>query len=594
MAGLITDKALVFTATHIRDMFQSNTQMNAYMVAANHIPYEDDGNPPAPDNSELFQYYDMARLIIFGKRIQPDDVALAIEYYPWTSGLVYAAYDDQDVNLHTKKFYTITKEGSTYSVFKCLYNNKGAPSTYSPKASETNIADEFYRTNDDYVWKLLYSVSENQFTKFTTSNKYFPCFDNSAAKANAVEGAIHSIVTTSGGSGYNSYISGSFRTINISGNNLIHAVQSDDVLSANTDFYKYCGLYINSGTGMGQLRQIEEYIVTGSDRRIMLKSAFTVAPDYSSKFDIAPYVKITGDGIEAEAIVSINATSNSIHSIEMVDIGKSYTVANVEIVANPAVLTSNNAVCRAIISPQGGHGSDIPAELNAKSVIFSTEFNGSENGAIPVSNDYRITALVLNPEFANTVVTVESSAGFLVGQTVKQAEGLDAIISGVNLDGVDTLRLKNIKGMVEVGSNIISANATHQNIATSGVTATDRDLSLIDNRSAYAVEAVSPLNQFIMDEKIYQEVTNAYGYLHSIDGGTMYLTGVVGTFSVSDFTIGVDTVLIGETSGAIAKINGYIQPDLVKTRGKCLYIQTTTPIERSVSQAERLKLVIEY
>jgi hypothetical protein len=537
----------------------------------------------------------MQRKIIFGKLLNPDDLALAITYNAWTSGIVYDAYDDIEPNPASKKFFVISQEGSEYSVFKCLYNAKGAPSINQPRKSETNIEDEFYRTNDEYVWKLLYTVSQTEVTKFALPNKLFPCFENPVANTVAVEGAIHSVLTEFGGSGYNSYISGSFRAINVNGNNQIHAVQSDSVLSANTDYYKYCGIHINSGTGMGQLRQIEEYIVTGSDRRLVLKEPFTVAPDYSSKFDIAPFVKIEGDGIAAEAIVSINATSNSIHSISMINIGQEYTVANVEIVANPAVMTSNNAVCRAVISPQGGHGSDIPTELFAKAVIFSTVFSGTEGNVFPVENDYRTTALYLNPVFANTVLTCDGISGFQVGHTVVQDAGLIGTVVGVNIDGDDTIRLKNITGIVDVGAELMAMDLVSNTvIMTTVVLATDRSLSTFDNRSNYSVEAVSPLSQFVLDEKISQDITGAYGYLHSIVDNVMYLTGVVGSFNISDFTIGFEAFLSGETSGAIAKITGYNPPDIIKTRGKCLYINTTTPIERSEDQAERLKLVIQY
>lgn len=595
MPDLITEKALVNSAVVLRDAFQSNVHINTYMVAANHLPFEDDDDPDAPDNSEFFQTYDMARKIIFGKRLTPSDISLAIDYYPWVSGTVYSAYDDKDPLLHTKKFYTITKEGSYYSVFKCIYNNKGAPSTYMPKRSETNIVDEFYKTNDDYVWKILYTVSTSDFNKFSVANKLFPCSNNPAAQNAAVDGAISSIVMERGGSGYTTYISGSFRSINISGNNLVHAVQSDSALSANTDFYKYCGLYIKAGTGMGQLRQIEEYVVTGSDRRIVIKSPFSPAPDYSSKFDIAPFVEITGDGSGAEAIVSINSVGNTVHAVSMVRTGNNYTDATVRIVANPAVLPANNAICRAIISPQGGHGSDIQTELFAKSVVFSTRFEGSEGGAISILNDYRTSALLMNPVFANTVCTVDSVSGFSVGQRVVQTSGLDAVVTGVNIDGVGTIRIGKIQGMVDTAKPMYAVNSSNTITASTNVASTDRNLSFIDNRSAYQVEPVSPLSQFIQDEKIIQDSTNkAYGYLHSIVSGTMYLTGVVGTFSISDFTVGAERYLVGERSGAVAKVNGYNPPDILKHRGKLLYINTRTPIERSESQSERLKLVIEF
>ncbi|AGR47766.1 baseplate wedge subunit [Sinorhizobium phage phiM12] len=594
MPSLVTEKARVMTAVRMRDSFQSNNLLNHYMVAAKHVPFDDDNNPPMPVNSDDFQYYDMARDIIFGKKITPDDVATAIKNYTWQSGTIYTAYDDKDGDLYKKKFYAITKEGAEYSVFKCLYNNKGKPSTFQPKKSETNIADELYLTNDGYIWKLLYSVSENQYKKFAIGQDVFPCFANPDATENAVDGAIHAIITEFGGSGYNTYANGSFRTIAVNGNNLIHAIQSDGVLSANTDYYKSCAIHINAGTGAGQLRQIEEYIVTGSDRRILLKNAFTVDPDFSSKFAIAPFVQIEGDGQGAEAVVTINATSNAIHSVQMVRLGEGYTVANATIIANPSTLSANSATVRAILSPQGGHGYDVEKELFASRMVISSQFDGNEGGVFSTDNDYRITAVMVDPVFANTVVTVADITGFTAEQKVTQNNGMSATISAVNLDGANTIRLKNIKGIVEVGETIVASNTSNSSIASADVTLVDRDLTKFDNRSVYSVEAVTPLSEFVIDEKIVQSSTGAYGYLHSVSGNTMFLTGVVGTFSVSDFTVGFEAEFVGESSDAVAKITGFNRPSLVKTAGECIYIQTTTPVERADDQAERLKVLIEF
>lgn len=594
MPSLVTEKARVMTAIRIRDTFQSNNQLNHYMVAAKHVPFVDDNNPPPPLNSEDFIYYQLGRDIIFGKKIDADDVATAIRNYPWASGTIYAAYDDKDPDLYKKKFYSITKEGAEYSVFKCLYNNKNAPSTYEPKKSETAINDELYLTNDGYIWKLMYSVTENDYKKFTVGQEWFPCFDNPEARTNSVDGAIHAIVTEFGGSQYNTYANGSFRSISINGNNLIHSIQSDGVLSANTDYYKYCALHINSGTGAGQLGQIEEYIVTGSDRRVLMKQPFTIAPDFSSKFSIAPFVEIKGDGAGAEAVVTVNTTSNSIHSVSVIRPGNNYTVATASVVANPSTLTANGAVIRAILPPQGGHGESVERELFASSMVISSEFDGTEGGVFSTDNDYRVSAVMVNPTFANTVVTVENVFGFAPEQSVRQANGMRATISAVNLDGADSIRLKNITGIVEVGEALIASNTSNSSIATSLVETVDRDLTRFDNRFAYSVEAVTPLNQFIPDEKIYQPFTGAYGYLQNVSGNTMFLTGVVGTFSVSDFSVGFEAEFIGEESDAVAKITGYSRPALVKTLGECIYIQTTTPVDRADDQAERLKVLIEF
>jgi hypothetical protein len=593
MPSIITNKARVITAQRMLESFQDEISNTHYMFAADHIDGEATAVPP--DNSEDYQYYKMSAEIIFGKKIQADDVALSVRFIPWESGKVFSVYDNRDANLINKDFYCFTKEGSNYSVFKCIENNYNKPSTHQPKASETNLADPLYRTNDGYIWKLLYTVSEAQYKKFAITGKKFPLFPNAELSAMAVPGSINSILVENGGSLYNSYLDGSFRAISISGNSQIHSIQSDNVMSANTDFYKNNGIYIYAGTGAGQLREIQEYVVTGSDRRIVTKSAFTVAPDLSSKFNIAPFVRITGDGSGAEGIVSINAVSNSIHSIQMINIGKDYSFAKVDIISNTSSISANSistttATTRAILSPQNGHGYSVAKELNATALVISVSFDGSENGAIPITNDFQITGVLLNPQFANTVVTVSETNGYTVGAEVKQTNGFHATVSGVNIDGAKTLRLTKITG---IPSTDLPLNLMDGSIPVD-VETIDRNLSLFDNRSVYSVDEISPLSSFIIDEQIFQTSSGAYGYLHTAANNAVYLTGVKKAFTISDDVTGFQATFTGKESTSTAKITGYSEPALINTSGECLYIQSAFAVTRDEDQTERIKITIEF
>jgi hypothetical protein len=217
-----------------------------------------------------------------------------------------------------------------------------------------------------------------------------------------------------------------------------------DSLSANTDFYKNSSIYIRSGTGAGQLRTVEEYIVTGDERRVLLDSAFTTTLDSSSIFEITPRVKITGDGTGAEAIAIINEDQqNKIEKIEVVNKGLGYTFANVSIIANTGyvdvggsgntVLTSSANVTP-LLAPKGGHGSDPVNELFGHRIGFSLEFDGSEGGTIPIDNSYRKIGIIKEPLFANVEFSIESNDGsvnptsYSDGETVTQYNTRDSDI----------------------------------------------------------------------------------------------------------------------------------------------------------------------
>lgn len=217
-----------------------------------------------------------------------------------------------------------------------------------------------------------------------------------------------------------------------------------DSLSANTDFYKNSSIYIRSGKGAGQLRIVEEYIVTGDERRVLLSTPFDTTLDSSSIFEITPRIKVTGDGVGAEAIAVVDPEQqNKIKSIEVINKGLGYTFANVSIVANTGyvdvsgdgdVIEAATANVVPLLSPKGGHGSDPVNELFGHRVGISLEFDGTEGGTIPTDNAYRKIGIIKEPLFANVEIAVESNDGtinptsYTDGETIVKYDTRDSDI----------------------------------------------------------------------------------------------------------------------------------------------------------------------
>jgi hypothetical protein len=336
----------------------------------------------------------------------------------WQSGNTYSAYSYTSTSQATDNFYAISEESGNYAVFKCLDNNGGAAANDQPLFSETAADDEFYQTNDKYVWKLMYNISASDWSKFAT-NDFAPVIPNANVSANAVNGSIEAIIINSGGARYNAHANGTFKEISVAGNTLIHGLQSSSVtLSANTDFYKNSVIYVRSGTGAGQARNIGEYIVTGSERRVLLTSAFTTLPDTSSVFEIGPALTIKGDGDDAVVIATIDTTANSIATIEVVNKGSGYSFADVIISSNGDSTVAANLTPS--LSPPGGHGSDVINELYASRAGVSVTYANNESNTIPTTNDYRSVGIIKDPLFANVELTLTTStaSSFLDGETV--------------------------------------------------------------------------------------------------------------------------------------------------------------------------------
>lgn len=108
-----------------------------------------------------------------------------------------------------------------------------------------------------------------------------------------------------------------------------------------------------------------------------------------------PVINISGDGEGASAQAIMNGTS--IEKIKILSSGSNYTYANISITSESE--PTSPAELRAIISPNGGHGSNIVEELYANRVMLSADLEYDENGKLPITNDFRIITILSNPTF---------------------------------------------------------------------------------------------------------------------------------------------------------------------------------------------------
>jgi hypothetical protein len=470
-------------------------------------------------------------------------------------------------------------------------------------------------------------------------------------------------------------------------------------LNPNAGFYKNNSFYIRSGLGAGQLRNITEYYSTGDTRRVLLDSPLQTVPDVSSVFEIGPRVVINGDGSNAKAIAIVNPSANSISDIEIINSGSNYTFANITIIANTGnistgtsngVINTSTAKARAIISPQGGHGSDVINELYANRIGIGMSFANTESSTIPATNDFRKISIIKDPLFANVQLTLSASvaANFTAGEYIVQANtGATGQVS--NRDGT-TLRLTNIDGFFGTGNSTVNYITGSTSNTTASVSAIDRSLTTFDQREIYNVVITNtgPADKgFELDELVLQTglqlissdvvklttntsafsfsegalitqyndstVTangiiidrgantitinpnfgtflvgnstiniiktsgntvvasvsnvdntfqaNGLGYIHSLNGSNttstvIGLTGVQGVFNLSDDPSGVINTFVGQINGATAKLTGKVNTlnSVVDGSGEILYVETFTPIARSTSQTEKVKIIIEF
>jgi len=351
-------------------------------------------SPPDPVDSYQNTYFDIWRNMMSLKRIATSAVSHVTTRHDWANNTFYYQYDDSDPALFNKAFYVYTTDRNVY---KCIDNNRGANSTSMPSSTGTSIET----TADGYRWKYMYTVSAGEKNDYVTPDyipvKTLTANDGSGqwtVQENASNGAIHHVQVVANGSGYlhntNTFASVTNSTFMTIANtaSLVDGVYTDS------------SIFISSGLGSGQLRRIVQYY---SNNSLVVNSAFTVTPNTSSQYIISPTVVIRGDSggtttSRATAYVA-NTFNGSVRKITIIDQGRSYSTANVTIVANSSY--GFGATARPIISPLNGHGSDPVDELYGTNVMMSVNTVEGESNTFTTNNDFRFIGVVRDPLLAN-------------------------------------------------------------------------------------------------------------------------------------------------------------------------------------------------
>lgn len=553
-----------------------------FVCAMKDTPFEDDNDIPEFVETD-WSLRSVRKEILFGIKIDPDDISTVVNRYDWTANTVYVEYNDR-VDISNSQFFVVSEEFDEYHVFKCINNNNGAVSTEKPLKSETSPTDDIYQTSDGYVWKFLYTIPAPTMEKFATT-KYIPVLVDANVVSNAIAGSIDHYTINSSGSGLNNYCNGSFEAISVSGNNLIHNIKSDHfTLSDTLDYYANTSLYIDTGTGIGQLRTITDYRINGANAEITIDSPFSPVPDATSRFRISPKLSISGDGSGAEAILNIDAASNSVASVDVVFRGHDYTYATA------TVLTTSNTVPSIVpvISPEQGHGSAVSNELFARKISFSTKLPSDE----ALLMTYRRVGILKDPLFRKVTMTLAAPASYFIGETVIQtATNSNGIVSGV--DGT-VVELKNVYGFISNSAPVVGSTSSFSSTPVS-VEINNYNQGVFENRPKYRIEMTYSgigATGFEVGELVTQNsVSGIVSQIIAVSGATydIFLTEMNGEFEVTE---GIeDKTMTGSTSEAVGTITEFTAPALAYA-GDIIFIENIPPVVRAETQLEKFNIIL--
>lgn len=399
-------------ATKFMEDLDATSPNNFFLFIGRHHGW-DDNNVEVSTDSREYTNVAMGNMIAI-KRLDYRNAMMVVPRFNWTAGTAYTQYDptlDHDEDDSEDAYYVLVDDKRVY---KCIDNASGAVSTVKP----THTSVQIIETSDGYKWKYLYELTERM--KEFMTDEYLPVafakqrlsdetLTQSIVQSQSVDGAIPLIKTVSSGDRtyeYSETTAKKFRRApGASDTELLLS------LSAKDDVGAYVGyvLYITDGVGdeVGITRRITSY--NEAQKKITIAEPLgEVTYSNLTKYKILPEVVIHGDGEGARAVANVNS-NNKISSITVVDEGKNYRQARIEI-ATTSDSGSSDGTFRAMIGPNGGHGSDAPYELNASRVmLLGRSDTDGFSGPWITENEFRQFGVVKNPVLNLSGVTNDNT-----------------------------------------------------------------------------------------------------------------------------------------------------------------------------------------
>ena len=498
----------------------------------------DEATAPTPGD-HLDEYGKARSNLIAVKKVSSANVSHVVPRHTWDGSTSYVAWDSDDGNIFDKKFYVITSE---FKVYKCIVAGGGA-STVQPTQTLTQPQAE----SDGYSWKYMYTVSVADAEKFLT-NSYMPVkyisMGGEAQVAVQAAGSQAKIILKEinddiavGMTITGTNIGSGRKVSSIAGTQITMSANATGTVAANAIL---TFAYAADADAEANLTEADyaQYLNQKASRDDSLAAGIEriEVTAGGSGYTSAPTVTITGDGTGATATATIS--SGAVTAITVTGKGTNYTRAKVVLSGGGGSL----GTARAVIAPnyrgseKSGHGTDPRAELGGFFMGVNVKLDGADgSGDITVGNDFRQIMLVKNPL---------NGTGAAAGQ----------IASSDTLKAMDYLDFSNT---FSVGSNVSS---------------------------------------FTVDEVITGQTSGAVAFVTEIDtsNGFVYYHQNEKTGYVS-FTNGEEVVGgTSSTNGTLESSNAVKAAELDRESGDILFLENRLPINRTATQIEDIKIILEF
>jgi hypothetical protein len=529
-----------------------------------------DSAAPAP--SDTIDNLNQARANMVGiKLLNDNDVSHVAPRYDWAAGQVYDTWDSNDANIFEKRFYVLTND---FKVYKCLDRPTDTSQTSDVP---TKVQAAPFNTADGYTWKYMYTIVAADSEKFLTRS-YMPVktLTISTTGVVATGTTIPDDATTLTLTDENPDIMVG-QSITHSGSGLLTGTSTPYVTAVSGKVVTFSPAHDTTGSGTTvaagttitfgdfedtnplydqQQAQKDSVPLAGGIDRIEIVGNGGTGYNSHNAATIATNLHVIGDGSGATILTAdVTKSVNGVSRLTTTAAGTGYSVAKIEV---EALSGATGLEARAVIAPVSGHGVDPVAELGGFYVGLNSQISGVDDIDIANNQDFRQITILKNPTVSGAVQTetAAKAAGSNRGtyRTTKYVTFTtgsdDAALTMSNLltNGKDVL----IKGNAVNGTTGALAQAYVVNVdLTSGV------------------------------RRIYYVQNDLTGYQAFDDGAAIVYSN--------------DAAPTGSTSGiTLGAANTWGSTTFDKTSGEILFVENRDPIQRSNTQIEDIKLIIEF
>lgn len=561
--------------------------------------WANENSPPSYTDTVASEYRVMNDIIGY-KKLSSENILFAIPRYEWTANTVYDQYDDNTElfnDSNPKIFYVVTDENHIY---KCLWNNGSTnKSTVKPTLTITSP----FTLSDGYIWQYLATVKESdlpyELTDYVPIDFAYSASDSETTNQyNAQISAKNSSITritvqnsTTTPAVYPNTISqadSGVVVLRVDGFSVdasdptkkyirITDAASRDKITGRAGVVNsnYVGYVVRINASTVDPQQVNNYGIISATPSIgpngitltvqndvidfTLKPSTTVT-SYTS-VQILPHIKIMGNGSGAYAFANMNS-NNTISSVNLVGGGTNYS--NVSVVpASYKTPGTIDPVLTPVLSPKGGHGSNILKELNIKDVLVIVKITEYDSQNIREGGMYRQFGIIKNP--------ILSSTRSIAGKQEPNYRDMTLVPTDLVNGRVDGGDFSLSEGNVIIGSESYASakpmqikSQTNSYVVLKTINTSGKFISRQDRVNDYKLGVVGAASDFSIGETVKQSVPAgtviggvSYAYQFTVEGTVVETDQTrqsvfVRLSSTGNFVLGRE--ISGQFSGVTANV----------------------------------------